>query len=64
MSEETFSRLVEGTKLAREAEAARKLKEEAERIEREAKEAKERRRIQLENERLKREAAEAAKDAS
>lgn len=58
MTEETFQQLVEGTKLARAAEAERRRKEEAERIEREAKEAAERERIRLENERLKKEAEE------
>lgn len=58
MTEETFGQLVEGTKLARAAEAERKRKEEAERIERETKEAAERERIRLENERLKKEAEE------
>ncbi len=58
MAEETFQQLVEGTKLARAADAERKRKEEAERIEREAKEQAERERIRLENERLKKEAAE------
>lgn len=56
MTEETFGQLVEGTKLARAAEAERKRKEEAERIEREAKEQAERERIRQENERLKQEA--------
>jgi hypothetical protein len=56
MTEQTFQQLVEGTKLARTAEAERKRKEEADRIERETKEAEERERIRLENERLKKEA--------
>lgn len=60
MSEETFQQLVEGTKLARAAEAERRRKEEADRIEREAKAAAEQERIRQENERLKREAAEKA----
>lgn len=60
MSEETFQQLVEGTKLARAAEAERRRKEEAERIEREAKAAAEQERIRQENERLKKEAAEKA----
>lgn len=60
MSEETFQQLVEGTKLARAAEAQRRRKEEAERIEREAKAAAEQERIRQENERLKKEAAEKA----
>lgn len=62
MTEETFQQLVEGTKLARAAEAERKRKEEAERIEREAKEQAERERIRAENERLKEEAK--AKEAA
>lgn len=60
MSEDTFRQLVEGTKLARAAEADRRRKEEAERIDREAKEAAERERIRLENEQLKKEREEQA----
>lgn len=62
MTEETFQQLVEGTKLARAAEAERNRKEQADRIEREAKEQAERERIRMENERLKKEAAD--KDAA
>ncbi len=62
MSEQTFQQLVEGTKLARQADAERRRKEEADRIDREAKEQAERERIRMENERLKREAEE--KDAA
>lgn len=60
MSEETFQTLLEGTKLARAAEAERRRREEAERIEREQKEQAERERIREENARLKREAEEKA----
>lgn len=60
MSEETFQQLVEGTKLARAAEAERRRKEEADRIAKEQADAEERERIRLENERLKKEAADKA----
>ena len=60
MSEETFQQLVEGTKLARAAEAERRRKEEADRIAKEKADAEERERIRLENERLKKEAADKA----
>lgn len=60
MTEDTFNTLVEGTKLARAAQAEAVRKAEAERIEREAAELAERARIKAENERLK---AEAEKNA-
>lgn len=58
MSEETFQNLIEGTRLARAAQAERERKAEAERIALAKAEAEERERIRLENERLKAEAAE------
>lgn len=58
MSEETFQTLVEGTKLARAAQAEAARKAEAEKIARKAAELTERERVRLENERLRREAEE------
>lgn len=58
MSEETFQTLVEGTRLARQAQEEARVKAEADRIAKEAADAAERERIRLENERLKREADE------
>ena len=58
MTETTFQQLVEGTKLARAAEAERVRKAEAEKIEREAKDAADREAQRLENDRLRKEAEE------
>lgn len=58
MTDDTFNTLVEGTRLARAAQAEKARKDEADRIEREQREAAERERIRLENERLKKEADE------
>jgi hypothetical protein len=58
MTDETFTQLVDGIKLARAAAAEKRRKEEADRIAREKAEAEERERVRQENERLKREAEE------